>query len=1078
MADRYWRGGTGTWNATTTNWSDTSGGAGGFSAPTANDDVYIDANSNTGTAAFTITVGATTNCRSISFNADGLCTLARGTNNMNINGSWYNSTSATFATTGTGGIQFVNNAGLNGGDINTNGVSWATNSLVFNGVGATWTLQSAISTSAAGFTTHTNGAINLNGFTFTSGTYTSTTNNAGRYVTFGSARILVNSTSLASNSIQITGNGWSCDCSTSGLSGGFQRAAAATTTITVGSNFDTAAEVTPDRAPNIYIVSGGSVPTFAIYCTLNNLDFTGSTCSPSQTSSYSTTTRAGTVGVLIGGDLTFASGGTYTNFNFSFYQTDGRLQSFNAASKTGLRSWSQMTGSGTVRMLSTAAQATSGSIYNLVSGTFDLNGFNVTLCTFNSGINGTSSRTVAMGAANIYLNAITAGAVNMNVVNATNMSVTQTTGIFDKINSVATTIAYGNSVAPSYTTVGLPNFSSNAMTTANLTIASGSYFKNLNFNGFTSGQVASTTINMIGNLTHGADGVSNPTANVDFNFLGQGLVGEPYGVIKATWTNYAKKIGNLYMNAPGNGAITLQGNGLQIGNFILQEGYFSTNNTTGVRMNSFNANYALYPGSQRALDIGNSNVLISDSTTSKVLFDTGGGSNLVPGQTCGVFSSSSGNTAGGGTISIGTLAASQSILLGTNTNGIASNSLPKIYFYTGSFPLTFGTDQGQIETFNNSSVTQDVNGNISVYHDVVLNSFGVSTQYANLSMSIRGRSGRTCNVTPSNKTLANIWIDGTTLNTGGNTVLLANLSCNNFTFNSGNLIIGNITANSWISNTSSIRTLRFGNAGGQIAVATNNTTVFDQNGANLTLAGNTYYVRLGYASTVGTRTVILSGYSDSNIAPAITTSGTSGIVLNTSATDILAVQGTAGDITLTSYGGTLNTGTGLTMYGNLTLGNTTNTSNVANAVTFASTANNRTITTNGRTVNFPLTFNGFGGVWTFQDALTMLGTRTLTMANGTVKLKSSATSTVGDFVTTGSTLKFLQSSTNGTQATISKSSGTVDVTYLSIKDSAATGGAVWLANAATNVDAGNNSGWFFTTPPTPTSTGNMFIVFH
>ena len=34
MADRYWRGGTGAWSTATTNWSLTSGGAGGASVPT------------------------------------------------------------------------------------------------------------------------------------------------------------------------------------------------------------------------------------------------------------------------------------------------------------------------------------------------------------------------------------------------------------------------------------------------------------------------------------------------------------------------------------------------------------------------------------------------------------------------------------------------------------------------------------------------------------------------------------------------------------------------------------------------------------------------------------------------------------------------------------------------------------------------------------------------------------------------------------------------------------------------------------------------------------------------------------
>jgi hypothetical protein len=48
----------------------------------------------------------------------------------------------------------------------------------------------------------------------------------------------------------------------------------------------------------------------------------------------------------------------------------------------------------------------------------------------------------------------------------------------------------------------------------------------------------------------------------------------------------------------------------------------------------------------------------------------------------------------------------------------------------------------------------------------------------------------------------------------------------------------------------------------------------------------------------------------------------------------------------------------------------------------------------------------------------------------------------------------------GTTATISKSSGAVDCDYLSIQDSAATGGASWYAGSnSTNIS--NNSGWFF-----------------
>jgi hypothetical protein len=53
MANRYWVGGTGTWNNTTTNWSATSGGAGGASVPTVADRVIFD--NNSGGSGFIVT---------------------------------------------------------------------------------------------------------------------------------------------------------------------------------------------------------------------------------------------------------------------------------------------------------------------------------------------------------------------------------------------------------------------------------------------------------------------------------------------------------------------------------------------------------------------------------------------------------------------------------------------------------------------------------------------------------------------------------------------------------------------------------------------------------------------------------------------------------------------------------------------------------------------------------------------------------------------------------------------------------------------------------------------------------------
>lgn len=55
MADRYWVGGSGTWDNATTNWSATSGGAGGASAPTYADNVIFDSLSNA--TGYTVTLG-------------------------------------------------------------------------------------------------------------------------------------------------------------------------------------------------------------------------------------------------------------------------------------------------------------------------------------------------------------------------------------------------------------------------------------------------------------------------------------------------------------------------------------------------------------------------------------------------------------------------------------------------------------------------------------------------------------------------------------------------------------------------------------------------------------------------------------------------------------------------------------------------------------------------------------------------------------------------------------------------------------------------------------------------------------
>jgi hypothetical protein len=76
MAARFWVGGTGTWSSSnTTNWSATTGGAGGASVPTTADTVAINTLSGTGT----VTTDTTTpNCGAITASSGGIIVLQLG----------------------------------------------------------------------------------------------------------------------------------------------------------------------------------------------------------------------------------------------------------------------------------------------------------------------------------------------------------------------------------------------------------------------------------------------------------------------------------------------------------------------------------------------------------------------------------------------------------------------------------------------------------------------------------------------------------------------------------------------------------------------------------------------------------------------------------------------------------------------------------------------------------------------------------------------------------------------------------------------------------------------------------------
>jgi hypothetical protein len=110
----------------------------------------------------------------------------------------------------------------------------------------------------------------------------------------------------------------------------------------------------------------------------------------------------------------------------------------------------------------------------------------------------------------------------------------------------------------------------------------------------------------------------------------------------------------------------------------------------------------------------------------------------------------------------------------------------------------------------------------------------------------------------------------------------------------------------------------------------------------------------------------------------------------------------------------------------------------------------------------------------------MIGThelsKTTSVYAGVARVNNNGASGFAAYGAGGANLNTLQSTTSGTQFTLSKASGTVSRDYLSIKDSNATGGATWDAGAnSTNVS--NNTGWIFTAPPVPSATNSNFLQF-
>jgi hypothetical protein len=255
-------------------------------------------------------------------------------------------------------------------------------------------------------------------------------------------------------------------------------------------------------------------------------------------------------------------------------------------------------------------------------------------------------------------------------------------------------------------------------------------------------------------------------------------------------------------------------------------------------------------------------------------------------------------------------------------------------------------------------------------------------------------------------------------------------------------VYGNYTIPAGVTINASATATVFAATSGTQTITTNNVThdcpfTITAPGATVTLAGN---LTLGStrALTLTSGTLNLAGKT-----------ATAGSFSSTGSTTRVLAFGTNG--ILSSGGAFTASGSNLTTTGTGTINMTS-----ASGKTFA-----------GGGFSYVATLNQAGA-----GALTISGSNTLyditaTTLPSTITFTAGTTQTVTQFTASGTSgnLLTLNSTSAGSAFTLSDASGTNNVSYCSITDSTATGGATWNSYTTNgNVNGGGNTGWVFTAP--------------
>ena len=1125
MADRYWRGGTGTWNTTlTTNWSATSGGSGGASVPTASDNVIFDQ-----AATYSVTMTGALACLSITV-SNGAVSFLTGTGpTLQVNGSM---SLAGVTWTSTGAITF--NSTTTGRTIGTGGTT-INAPIIFDGVGGGWSLTSALTTGATITTTLTNGALSLNGFDLTTGIFSSSNSNT-RSIAFGATNINLAHTTAAQTVLNMaiaTGFTWTTTASSSLniTTGCFQSTMSTTRTFVFGT---TGGSIT--NAPTLYLSSGASIATittgsyfnelnlgtcsFTIAATslnVNQLYTASSTCVLTNmtvtmrgTGQMQTNNSIGPLVINTSGTVNLYSGGGVTITCTTCTMTAGTLDFWNGSTITCSSTFTYSGGSlvnmGAINCTTFTVAGANFTYYGglitpsvsfvITSGSFTYGagaGTMAAVPTFtHTAGTVTFLQTYQLTTTGTYT--FTAGTLNLS------FGANLYTGIFSSSNANTRTIAFGTTSNPSFIQLTHTTAATVVLNMATLTgfTPTGSGY-------FQVADMANTRTFSVGNTAGGST-----TTAPSLQFLTGASVAT---ITTGSWFNYLdfnstsfnpgttslNIVGNL---ALGNGTyttvtITMRGTGwlLTRSNTVAQTIGALTINTTG----TINP----YPGYTF--------FCTTLTITAGTLDFTGTGASI----TC---SSTVTYTAGTLTLDSGTLNCTTFTVNGAAfvMNGGTLN--PSVSFVLTSGSFTYGStanlNNAVLPLFTHTAGTVTLNKSMS------LGSAGASGTYTFTAGTLTLTEGSilTCSIFSSSNANTRTINFGTTKYTpsyynypsvGSNTYPPSYIRLYNSTAASTVLNMAIATGFTWTGSGlfycegQNTGTIVFGTTGGSTTNAPNLSisggnvltvttaswfNVFNLINASYTTPAtsiNVVEAFLLYSNGTHTGVTIVPQLNTTSIINNGNTFG--GLTLNVASINIQLIESLllSGALTLTQ--GTLTMGTFNVTSGSFAstgtatraiLGIGTNTYTITGAgATAFSNASGTGLTMSGFTISMTnvaaKTFAGGGGIFPTLNqggagALTITGTNTFYNITNTTQPVSvtftAATTTTFNYFNLSGNAGNLVTITSATAAnhTLSMSSGVANTQYMSISRSTAQGGAGWIA--ATSTNGANNAGWVFAAP--------------